>query len=45
MQYCDIKVENETSKEKILHQYVSFSAKKNVLGQNPEVTKTDLKVA
>ena len=30
MQHCDIKVENETSREEMLHQYVSFSAKKNI---------------
>ena len=29
MQYCDVKVENATSREKMLHQCVSFSAKKN----------------
>jgi len=29
-QYYDIKVENAMSREKILHQYVSFSAKKNI---------------
>ena len=29
MQHCDIKVENAPSREKIVHQYVSFSAKKN----------------
>ena len=30
MQYRDIKVESEMSREKMLHQYVSLSAKKNI---------------